>query len=568
MDVSSHAETAAAVFRNGGADAPEDHLSESPGLKALLAAARSYLRTQLQPPVGVIPTRWSSCDANPQLFDLNDTLPLVAAWRALDVAVARELLRAVFVAQADDGSLPRGITPTGAAGAELAPWPVFAQCVRLVEMREPLPAFVEEMRPRLVRYLEWAFRRYDPQGEGRPRWPTAEEALTPETWDSGLCSADLAALLLAELDALRELGAPPDDMAALRLRAEPMVRAIPSFFWDAAGNTFRDRYADGRFVARRTFSAVAPLIWRDLTAVPAREIALRFQSGIIYNESSIGVPLWEAWPDDPAPPPAPARHQALLLAGAELAGRRKIGRLLRDRLRAALETVDPRRPIAPRDFHGRQPAGAARWSLESAALTVQVLMVCPTVAPEPTGRKARWLHWMENHRMAIAGGLAAALLGVFWGVAFWFQNRKQPPGPSIEALVGLAHNHYKSGDYEAAVQRCRQIVGFWGDRQPPSIRILYGNALFRTQRYEEAGEQYRQAAADAEVGPIAAFNLAQTLIRLGRRQEALAAMDQLAREYAADFPDLAERARMTADFLREHLAESPETAGAVNRGGL
>lgn len=550
--MTTNSDTAATAVAPSAGATKRDHLFESPILKGILHESRRILESRIRPPAGVIPFRWSASDRDAHTFDLNELLPLIAAWQLLDPSVARDLLRSAFSAQADDGSLPRALAPTGAVAESEAPWPVLAQCVLSVHLVEPDATFLEEMQPKLLRYLQWAFNRFDPEGEGRPHWPAAAEALTPETWDTDLLSADLSALLLAETDALTRLEAAPDMLAPLRVQAQRFADELRAFFWDLGGQVYRDRYRDGRFVNRRTFSALMPLIWSGLPALSAAEASKLLAAGGPFGPPSAGVPLWEYWPDDPEPPPAPPAHQALLLLGLQLAERWRLLRALRERLASGIEAAAGRRRLPPTSLYGEKPLTAEIAAATAAALAIVALTDPPPLRARDGGR--RWLKRLDTNRGLLAAGLALMLIGGGMWVIRWWQTRRTPPGPSLEALVGLAHNKYRRGDYEEAQRMCREIVEYWGANTAPSVRFLFGNILFRDQQYAAAMEQYSLAAKDLEIGPIAEFNRAQALVRLGRRDEAISIFERLAEEQKEIFPELAQRARLAGDFLKGRIS--------------
>lgn len=528
-----------------------DRLFESGSLKRVLQESRRILESRVRPPEGVLPYRWSASDADPRIMDLNEVLPLIGAWRIADPALARDLLRSAFAAQADDGSLPRACGPSGAVEESTAPWPLFAQSLQGLHFCAPDPAFMDDLRPRMLRYLGWALSYFDPDGEGRPRWTSRREALVPETWDEQLRSADLAALLLAETEALTRLGAPPDELAPLRIHAQRIADELRAFFWDPGDQIYRDRYADGRFVARRTFSAVLPLVWRNLPALAAVEAGRLLERGGTFGSRTSGVPLWEPWPEDEAPPAAPASHQAILLFGLQQAERWRLTRDLRMRLTAVIEASHDRRRALPTSYQGQDPASLQAPSAVAAAVALQVLADPPALRIR-TG-PSRWLERLDRHRGTLAAVLVLGLLAGLVLATRWWQRRRIPPGPSLEALVGLAHNKYKRGEYAEAERMCREIVEYWGKDTRLPVRYLYGNALFRTGQYAAAFEQYRRAMEDPDLEPLARFNMAQTLVRLGRRPEALSAFLRLAAEQEQEFPELAERARLASDFLQGRL---------------
>ncbi len=536
-----------------------DRFPESPAVQALLKKSHRLLRARLRMPEGVISCRWSASDLNAHALDLNETLPLTAAWRRLDPEVARDIVRSAFAAQAEDGSLTRAFFPNGTCPVEGAPWPTFCQSTLLLELENPGPDFRSEMLPRLVRYMEWAFRYFDPAETGRPRWRSESESLAPAAWDECLYSADLAALLLAESDALFRLGVDPDAAVGIQLRSARVVEELRSFFWDPETHIFRDRYRDGRWVVRITWAAILPLIWRHLPANRAEEASnLLKPNGPLAAE--VGIPLWECWSDDPIPPPMPSAQQALLLAGLQLAGRQQTAALVQTRLAEGLERALSRGAPCPADM-----AATGEVSLRStgAALVAQVFMFRATRAEAGFEGARQWKR-MEKQRGLIVGGAIAVLLAMMIFVATWWQQRRPPPGPSLEALIGLAQNHYRRGEIDEALRLCRDIVERWDGEAAAGVRFLYANALFRSGHFEEAAKQYQLAATHPEIEPIARFNLAQTTLRLGQRREAIAQFTAIVKDFHESFPEVAERAQRSTDFLQERLKTEETLSNSSN----
>jgi Ca-activated chloride channel family protein len=58
--------------------------------------------------------------------------------------------------------------------------------------------------------------------------------------------------------------------------------------------------------------------------------------------------------------------------------------------------------------------------------------------------------------------------------------------------------------------------------------IQKGNDFYRKQKYQEAEEEYRKITENDSSYTIARFNLANTLYRLGKKEEALSIFDKLA----------------------------------------
>ena len=76
----------------------------------------------------------------------------------------------------------------------------------------------------------------------------------------------------------------------------------------------------------------------------------------------------------------------------------------------------------------------------------------------------------------------------------------------------------ESRDYAAAVVPLSRARRFEPDKA--SIREALGRALFHSQRYREAAEEFRAVAAAAPTNDYAHFCLGRSLQQLGRHREA------------------------------------------------
>jgi tetratricopeptide (TPR) repeat protein len=76
----------------------------------------------------------------------------------------------------------------------------------------------------------------------------------------------------------------------------------------------------------------------------------------------------------------------------------------------------------------------------------------------------------------------------------------------------------ESRDYAAAVVPLSRARAFEPDKA--SIREALGRALFHSQRYHEAAEEFRALAAAAPTNDYAHFCLGRALQQLGRHREA------------------------------------------------
>lgn len=521
--------------------------------EALRSHACDVLRARLRGPEGAFPTRWSIADgpADDEIH-LNELLPLCAAWVGIDADVARDLVLSALAVQHPDGSLPRRVRSDGFAPDTHAPWPLIAVAADLAAGDSPHPDFVAEALPALERHLEWTLAHHDPGDTGRPRWRSREESLLPDVWEAGLVTVDLTAMLLAEIDALLSLAARSGMSGSAEVRFRPKLRlyerTLEDLLWDPSEASYRDRDETGAAIPRMTLSSFLPLLFRRLPGDVRSPIEARLLSGAPLARDG-GLPLWERWPDDPADPPVPAVHQAIVWAAL----RNGHGGASVERYRAGvldrLEGEWIRTGRLPEDLGRPAPAEAPAPAPVSSAMAaaVAVAMLRPAAAaPAEPGHVASW---MERHRRGFVGALAGlATLALIGAGAFSLQRRSMP-GSSAEALLNMARECHRAGDHKQAIGLYRDFLASSTEKNG-TIRVLLGNALFRSSRYPEAEAEYRKAL-DEEVSSLhALYNLGLTLDRQGRTADAVYVLEAFVKTYSTDYPELAQRARTALDVIR------------------
>ncbi|MDY0150485.1 MAG: hypothetical protein RBT03_10430, partial [Kiritimatiellia bacterium] len=192
------------------------------------------------------------------LAGAGEALPLVvAAWILADPSVAAKLLDA-WLDTADEKGYLR---PS---------FPVVCQWVEWVCRVLPDPTdFRLRMLPKLARYIEGAFDRYDVKGTALPVWPSAAEALFPEEYASERFTVDLPVLLWNEAEAFCCLGKDREqDFAKTLDMVEGEQRELDVWlketFWNVETAQFH-RYDQGRNIPDTSPCGGVPLVWRGRT---------------------------------------------------------------------------------------------------------------------------------------------------------------------------------------------------------------------------------------------------------------------------------------------------------------
>jgi hypothetical protein len=502
-------------------DVPESGIETA----GAIAAAAQELASRLREAGGRIPGRWSESAEFSGCVDANELFPLVFAWRFRDPAVARDLVRSVLAGEQDSGDLPRAFRPDGQVAQAEPAWPLLAQSARLAYQadRRGDPEFLDRVLPGLFRIVGNQLDLFDPGDQGQPKWPTERAAFLPDVWDPRLRMVDLCAFLLAEIEALLELGmesasfVEDDSTARLERARRRLAETLERDLWSEGDAVFRDRLPEGAFIARATISGFTPLLWRGLPSRMRAAILHRlFAHGELWTDS--GVAAWEGWPEDPGPPPVRAVDQVLLFAALESPGdedaRRRLRKVLLDRI-------------------GRE--SAAEDSLLAASFTREAPVGAPPAARE---RRIRWAALLGAGLL-----LTALVVGVILG-----NYRKTLTSSMTEVLTGLARDQVAKKNYEEAAAIYSRILGD-SRASEPALHYLYANTLFHTGEYARAEEQYRLALRGEMLeNPRVHFNRAQALVRLGRYDEAREIFRDLIDEYD-DFPDLVHRCRLGLVYL-------------------
>jgi len=526
-------------------DAPPELL---PGL----ARSVETLVAHLRPPVGGLPGRWScATPEHTDLFCISQLLELVAAWRAVDPAVAAELVRSALACQQPDGSLPSLFRPANGAISDTPAWPVVAQAALLACEAGDGGRFLPAVVPALERYLSWALAHYLDPASGHHRWRSEGEAMIPEVFDASASSADLPALLLAELDAFAALtarmgpAAAPPAAAMLQEERDRMAAHLEDVLWDEAAGDFRDRFADGSRVERASLSALLPLLWGDLNAkIKERLVARAEDTAFLRGEE--GWRLWAAWEDDDEAPPFSAAHHTILLLALR-------GNAPREAWQAAARAV----AASPRLLEA-SPGRAGHPEARSSPVRLAALHVVAVEAIEehtgPAAASSR-VRWMDRHRVAIIAVCVGAVGLAVAAVAGVMAIRSQRAAEA-DSLAVLAHQHYNHKDYAAAIPIYESILESYRDRATVEFRLA--NAYHHQKDYARSEQHYRNVLQDRAMAAKALMNLGLTLYRQGRPQEAAGCYEEVIRRFADYQPQAVARARTALEIVRrEQQSKAP-----------
>jgi hypothetical protein len=256
-----------------------EHMHHHDSLAAI--GVESMMRA-LRPPEGKIDGIWSqSPTAGKPEFNINELSSLVSAWRHINIEVAENLVRTALKLQASSGAIPVNASPHTTHSILEAPKPMLAKTAETAwEVRQD-PAFLAEILPSLRRHLQWSLHHFDPKRRGQYCWQNSNEPIVPKLYMAEQASADLAALLLTEIDALNRLREHhPDyaDEAAWFSKEHDLLKLnLDSQFWNEQAGSFSNAFIRGQRITAEGFPAFLPLLWRDLPSRKKNTILSRIK---------------------------------------------------------------------------------------------------------------------------------------------------------------------------------------------------------------------------------------------------------------------------------------------------
>lgn len=547
--------------------------------QTMAAHALETMVLHLEPPEDGQPHRCSSTTLpNHPHPCVNQIFPLVLAWLDVDPDVAADLLMGLLTRVAPDGRVILG--PGSAVGSQIEPWPFLARAAsRVAAHSQQDPAFGESVAPRLLRYLQRTLQRLDPDRSGLACWPSEPEAWIRPAFDKDLATPALSGLLLAEIDSL--LGFAPPGLVeqteiheALRQDQARLADALERTLWDRDDSIYRSRYLNGNPVGRTTLAGLIPLAWSGLPADRRVALAMHLEPGQAFGHEA-GAPLWQAWDQDPQPAPIPAFHQIALLDALNHPETQSHYSAFKQRILQSLLKLDAGNPAWPVDLlDGRESAPQGSWAHRGYEAPVVAACLAILVSPSPLAEQETAVQaspfWqaLDRRRTSV---LVTAILVLFAGVATSALLQLRLPGElqeddgfsiSTESRA-LARQLIRQGQYEEAMDLLESISD--SKDGAAELGFLRANIHFRIGDFALAEAGYRSLLDHETLGPAATLNLALTLLRQNRIDEATTLYQQCAEEFETSEPRVAARAASAASFLRNHaatltthLSDSPE----------
>ncbi len=506
-----------------------------------LARAVAVLAASLRAPSGVIPYWWMLGKTREGEGCLtNDIYAHVRAWSMVNPPVAAHLVKSILAAQDPSGAIPRIVRPDGFHDRQWAPLPLLARSAWLAWQAEPSREFHDFVMPRLHRYLTWTISYFDPDESGLPVWRDDREAWTPELYRHTSASADLPSLLIAELDALRDLsrvvasGGPSlDYLLGYRSR---LNRNLSGFFWNPPACLFQDRASNGAHVDKITLAATLPLLDTSLPRDMLQPVSEFLQPGGPLRDPR-GVREWSEGAAGSAPPLVREEHQLLILDALAESGAVAIAATLRRDLAAAfqtenLPTLDAVRAALRIAILGRSVQATPAFSLVSPLLTK-----------------------LDRRRILVSVGLLVLFGALLLGLVGAYIVKRSFTLQATETSAGLARRHYLDGNFSEAKRIINEILD--SGRTYPGLYLSLGNAEFRLNNLDAAAQAYHKELEQDGNTVAATLNLALTLVKGQRAEEAIPLYQEVTNRFSTANPAVAQQAALALRLLEQNLPPTP-----------
>ncbi len=218
---------------------------------------------------GTIPGLWSqSSSTDKPQFNINELYPLALAWRHIDMATAEALVCSALKLQGSSGTIPVAYSPHETFSILEAPKPLIVKAAEKVWQMRKDPLFVADILQPLRRHLQWLLHHFDPKRRGLHYWQNRDEPFDPENYQSGRATADLATLLLTEIESINRLRQASPDGADqppwFEKEREVLANNLLTQFWNEEANQFSNTFVRERIEPMLGFPAFVPLLWGKL----------------------------------------------------------------------------------------------------------------------------------------------------------------------------------------------------------------------------------------------------------------------------------------------------------------
>jgi len=442
---------------------------------------------------------------------VDDPSKLAAFERALDPVMELDPNAFIAIAQANLLTINTDWSPELAAQLDL----VIAGQKTLAELVEDLKAFVQERPPVLLGWMLLS--------QAQATLGDADAARNTARAMLGAIQSDPAAASYA-VGLFRRLRMANDGLLAAREYAERI--GTPTL--ESGRNIAQFALAANR--GEEAWDAIAPWL-PELSAVQDMNLYARAALSVGRTAEAAQV----VWPRDPAD--QDWTHEAVQMAA-----------LIRDPTARQGWLVSAAGRVLPADDRGRFLLANGWYQLALDTGDAGALRSClETIEPDAAepGIEAA---------LSLIQGSCLSQLGENDGAIRSYRRVLELTPEDVNALNNLAYLLMDTGDAAEALVLAQRAVGLMrGTKAPPSALVEYldtlGTAQLKNNRLDEALATFNEALASSPDYGIALIGLGETLVALGRSEEAARALARFDRLDARDRSVPAERVRNLRDAL-------------------
>ena len=517
---------------------------------SLAAIATEFLMKALRQPEGKINGIWSqSATSESPRFNINEAYPLALAWRHIDVAVAENLVRSILRLQGSSGAIPVHVSPHETFSTLEAPKPLLSKTAEAVWTIRKDPAFLNDVIRPLRRHLQWLLHHFNPKRRGQYSWQNAGELMVPDLYEPELATADLATLLITEIDALNrlrenepQLSQTPPYFAEER---DELEHNLQTQFWNENSADFTNAFIREKQIKIEGLPAFIPLLWRGLPERKKSALLSRIkETGVLPG--GLSVLSWsKAEPEEKA---LPVLQQQLILETLIAADEQ--GSITHDFARITLQGFVEWHTLSVEEDQTLQldPATAAY------IINIQNTHYYRYFARgKISGFLFRILRKTRIDRFEVAVALLSLFILFSMHTAYTTLRAPMP----FEVLEARMHSAYAYRDQVQIIENSLAIIEHYPD-QAAMARLYAGNILLIKKDFAGAADQFeavRKQHPDSP-GPMIALGLAYQL--QGQFPEANRTYYEFCYLFEQIFPEIVAEIQQYRILLQEGFRAPPK----------
>lgn len=485
-------------------------------------------------------------EAVPPGLHLQHLPGILPALTRMDSDTAQNLLQnLVHIPTLASGALP-AFAPIEGSPDPAPAWPVLALAVRTAQRGDAPLTLPPELLPCLEKHIQ-AWIQLSDKGTALPQWPDPDTAFTPEIVDDDLELCDLAALLVAEIDAYRDLCGNKTAFNDVHTRWR---EHLLEHHWSSSRSIFLDRTREGTLAKRMTLGGLLPLLWNDLPEDRQRGLyrTLSQPNGL---RSSKGLLQWEPKDGDPAPAPVRTLCQHLFMHP-----------LLQD-APPDIRSLMGLSWAQAMDEHVKQDRGfPLKWDEERSGWHSLTAAFCLRFAPLHAkedlalGQYPAWVRFLEHQRQSIIGTVSTLAIMIPIAIGLFFALRPHYSTQQEQTVSGHGETMIALRNYSQAEEIFTDLLN---NTRRPTFHLTYyaqrGKVRAHLHKLEEAREDLLRAVElDQDLLlPAAHWNLAQVQWRLGDHAQARDTLEEFIDIFDEGYPALARRARNALALMDRDL---------------